>query len=85
MPSVLAIGLELAVTGSKKSSGGSPYVILVLIALVGGFYFLVLRPRSQRQRQARENLRQAKVGDEIATVGGLVGTIVAEDGDRVTV
>jgi len=85
VPSVLAIGLELAVTGSKKSSGGSPYVILVLIALVGGFYFLVLRPRSQRQRQARENLRQAKVGDEIATVGGLVGTSVAEDGDRVTV
>lgn len=83
MPSVLAYGLELAT--SKPKSSGSPYFILILLALVGGFYFLVLRPRSQRQRQAKQDLRTAKVGDEIATIGGLVGTIVAEDGDRVTV
>ncbi len=83
MSSVLASGIVLA---AGKSKGGSSSVFLFLILGLGilGYYFF-LRPRSQRQRQAREELKKAAVGDEIATIGGLVGTIVAEDGDRVTV
>ena len=85
MPSVLALGVELAASTSTKKGGSSPVFLLVLIAFAGLFYFFILRPRSQRQRQQREQTRAAKVGDEVATIGGLVGTIVAEDGDRVTV
>ena len=85
MPSVLAYGVALAATTAPKKSSGSSLILIVLIGFVALFYFFFIRPRSQRQKQSRENLKAAKVGDEIATIGGLVGTIVAEDGDRVTV
>ena len=86
MPSVLAYGVALAVAdSSKKTSGGSPIILIVLLGFVVLLYFFVLRPRSQRQRQAREEVRKVQVGDEVATIGGLVGTIVSEDGDRVTI
>jgi preprotein translocase subunit YajC len=75
----------LAATTKATKSSGSQYTLLIIVALFGLVYFLVLRPRSQKQRQARAQVRAAVVGDEIATIGGLVGTIVAEDGDRVTV
>jgi len=72
-------------TTKPAAKSGSPYVLPVIIGLFALFYFLVIRPRSQRQRSSREQVKAAHVGDEIATIGGLVGTIVAEDGDRVTV
>ncbi len=82
MSSLLASGVVLAAT---KSKGTNPTILLVILGFAVLVYFFFLRPRSQRQKQAREELRKAVVGDEIATIGGLVGTIVAEDGDRVTV
>jgi preprotein translocase subunit YajC len=83
--SYLLVAHALLATTSKPKSSSNPYTYLIIIALFAGFYFFILRPRSQRQRQTREQVKAAHVGDEIATIGGLVGTIVAEDGDRVTV
>jgi preprotein translocase subunit YajC len=85
LPSVLALGIELATTAPAKKSSGSSVVLILLVVAVGGFYWFVIRPRSMRQRQQREQLKAAQVGDEVATIGGLVGTIVAEEGDRVTI
>ncbi len=82
MSSLLASGIVVAAAKSKGSSG--IFLFLILGVAVLGYYFF-LRPRTQRQRQSREELKKAAVGDEIATIGGLVGTIVAEDGERVTV
>jgi preprotein translocase subunit YajC len=81
--SLLASGIVLAAATKSKGSS-SIFLFLILGLAVLGYYFFI-RPRSQRQRQARDELKKAAVGDEIATIGGLVGTIVAEDGDRVTV
>jgi preprotein translocase subunit YajC len=81
--SLLASGFVVATASKSKGSNGI-FLFLILGLAVLGYYFF-LRPRTMKQRQAREELRKAAVGDEIATIGGLVGTIVAEDGDRVTV
>jgi preprotein translocase subunit YajC len=81
--SLLAIGPLVAAAKTTKSS--SPVFYILLLALAFVVYYFFLRPRNQRAKQAREQVRQASVGDEITTIGGLVGTIVAEDGDRVTV
>jgi preprotein translocase subunit YajC len=81
--SLLASGIVVAAAAKSKGSSGI-FLFLILGLAVLGYYFF-LRPRTQRQRQSREELKKAAVGDEIATIGGLVGTIVAEDGDRVTV
>jgi preprotein translocase subunit YajC len=83
--SSLATGLLLAATTKPASKSSSPVFFILLLVLAFVVYYFFLRPRSQRARQARDQVKKAAVGDEIATIGGLVGTIVAEDDDRVTV
>jgi preprotein translocase subunit YajC len=82
---LLAAHVLFAATTKTSSKSSNPYLLPIIIGLFALFYFLIIRPRSQRQRQSREQVKTANVGDEIATIGGLVGTIVAEEGDRVTV
>lgn len=81
-----AILPELFAASSKKtSSGGSStfIIFLVLIAVVG--YFLLLRPQKQKQKRQREQQQNVSVGDEILTVGGIVGRVIAVDADRITI
>lgn len=74
----------LAASSSTSSSGGSTFIIfLVGIALVG--YFLLIRPQKQRARRQKEQQSQIGVGDEVLTVGGIVGRVIAVDADRVTI
>jgi preprotein translocase subunit YajC len=86
VPPVLAAHLVLDVAATASSSKGSSgsYTFLILIAIFAVVYLVFLRPRQQRQRQAREQGRKADVGDRIVTIGGMVGTIVSEDGKQFT-
>ena len=82
-----ALSALLAASSGKAtttSSGGSTFIIfLVLIAVVG--YFLLIRPQKQKQRRQREQQQAVGVGDEVLTVGGIVGKVIAVDADRVTI
>lgn len=51
--------------------------MLILFALV--FYFLLIRPQSKRAKQQRALVQSAKVGDDVVSAGGIVGTITATD------
>jgi preprotein translocase YajC subunit len=58
-------------------------VILVVIAVAG--YFLFLKPQQAKARAARANQGSGyEVGDEVQTIGGVVGTILEIHGDRYT-
>jgi preprotein translocase subunit YajC len=83
---VQAALVVLAAASKAKTTSSSSGILLLYFVLIGGVvYFLFLRPRAKRQRQAREQVRTSEVGDKIVTIGGLVGTIVSEEGDQVTV
>jgi preprotein translocase subunit YajC len=76
----------LAAASSKKpaSSSSADFIIfLVLIAVVG--YFLLIRPQKQRTRRQREQQSNIGVGDEVVTVGGIRGRVVAMDAEHVTI
>jgi preprotein translocase subunit YajC len=59
-----------------------PMLLMILI-----FYFLVIRPQSQRQKQHREMVERVRRGDTVVTSGGFVGKVVrvAENSDEVEV
>jgi len=68
---------------SDSGQSGSNLIGLVLPALmIGGFYFLLIRPQRNRQRSQRALLSSLEVGDEIMTTGGMLGTIVEIDDDE---
>jgi preprotein translocase subunit YajC len=58
---------------------------LVLIAMFGFMYFLLIRPQRTQQRRHVQMLEQLKVGDEVITGGGIYGEVVQIDTERVMV
>lgn len=59
--------------------------LLVPILMFGLVYLLLIRPQQQRVRAQRELVAGLEVGDEVVTVGGMLGRVVALEEDVVSV
>ena len=58
--------------------GGSMWgTILMLVVMVAVFYFLLIRPENKRKKEAEQLRSNVKVGDQVTTIGGIVGTVVS--------
>lgn len=57
-----------------------PFVILILV-----FYFLLIRPENKKKKALNEMRSALSVGDEVTTIGGIVGRVVHIKDDLVTV
>lgn len=77
--------LENAVdTGAANPmSGGS--MIIMLVVMLGVFYFFMIRPENKRKKEAEQMRSSVKNGDKITTIGGIVGTVVDVKEDRFVV
>jgi preprotein translocase subunit YajC len=69
-PSIL---MALQGTGGGASQMPIFLVQVVLIGLV--FWFLIIRPQAQARKKHAELLGQLKKGDEVMTVGGIIGIV----------
>lgn len=74
-----ALNAFLAQTADAQPAGPQSILNLLGLPLVlfGIFYFLVIRPQSRHARQHQTFVTGLKKGDEVATNGGIIGTIVA--------
>ena len=52
-------------------------MIIIMVAMLALMYFMLIRPENKRKKQAAEMRASLAVGDEITTIGGIVGTICA--------
>jgi preprotein translocase YajC subunit len=72
-----------AASKSSSSSGLLTLLPLVAIGLLGYFFFI--RPQQRKAQAARQAQGSGyEVGDEVQTVGGVIGTILEVHGDRYT-
>lgn len=51
--------------------------ILMFAVMIAIFYFLLIRPESKRKKALAKMRSELGVGDEITTIGGIIGTICA--------
>ena len=65
----------LAQDGGAAQSGDPLLGLLFPIGLVVLLYFLMIRPQVKRQKEHKKMVEALSKGDEVATVGGLVGRI----------
>ncbi|HCX63907.1 MAG TPA: preprotein translocase subunit YajC [Eubacteriaceae bacterium] len=56
-----------------------------LIAVFAFFYFFVIRPQNKQQKQIRNMRNELKRGDQILTIGGFRGKVVALKDDVLTI
>jgi preprotein translocase subunit YajC len=74
--------MVLEIIAQEQTSGGSLIGLALPILLIVGFYFLLIRPQRNRQRQQQALVASLEVGDEVMTNGGIFGTIVDIDDDE---
>ena len=79
------VRLVAAASSTTSKSSGSSVFLIVLLGIGAVAYFAFLRPQQQRAKQQREKSRQVEVGDEVLTVGGIVGRVVDVGDDRITI
>jgi preprotein translocase subunit YajC len=66
-----------AAPGQNPITGLIPIVAMVLI-----FYFLLIAPVRKRQREQDELINNLKNGDKVVTSGGIYGTVMGIQDDR---
>ncbi|MCL2008598.1 MAG: preprotein translocase subunit YajC [Treponema sp.] len=71
-----SLGPMFRLMGAPPQEGGNAFMsFLPLIAIIGIFYFLIIRPQSKKQKETQKMLSALRKGDRIVTVGGLHGII----------
>jgi preprotein translocase subunit YajC len=72
-PFVLIPPAYAQAAGGEWLGSAAQFAPLVLIFAV--FYFLLIRPQQQKQREVRQMLSALKRGDRVVTGGGILGTV----------
>lgn len=80
MSTLLILLDEVAATASTAESTGAAQQsqwsgILMIIALIAIFYFMMIRPQQKKQKEIRKFREGLKVGDKVITAGGIYGKI----------
>lgn len=49
--------------------------LILIVVLIGVMYFVMIRPQQKQEKKNKAMRESLKIGDEIVTIGGLVGKI----------
>ena len=72
-------------TQSTEGTASFMSMILPLVILIAVFYFLLIRPENKKKKAAAKMRSELAVGDEITTIGGIVGTICQVKEDTIVI
>ena len=82
-PSTALLHSLLLATSKSSSSPLITLLPLLAIGLLGYFFFI--RPQQRKAQAARQSQgKDIEIGDEVQTVGGVIGTVLEIHGDRYT-
>ena len=56
--------------------------LLPMLLIFVVFYFILIRPERKRKKETEQMRAAMKVGDNITTIGGIVGTVVSLKDDK---
>ena len=77
--------LFLESAAGTAAAGSSASMILMFVVLIAVFYFFMIRPENKRKKEAQQMRDSLKVGDNITTIGGIIGDIVSIKDDSIVI
>jgi len=76
----------LALLAAPREGGNTTMIFLLQMVAIGViFYMLLIRPQRKEQERHKTMIQQLKKGDEVVTNGGIIGTVVHAQDDRLTI
>ena len=70
-------------TASGSGSMWSSIIMMALIIVV--FWFFIIRPQRKKDKENAKMRTELQVGDEIVTIGGIIGIIVSMKEDSLVI
>ena len=64
-------------TEGAQGGGNGIMTIIMLVAMVAIFYFFMYRPQKKAEKATNQMRNSLQVGDEVTTIGGVIGKIVS--------
>ena len=67
--------LEAAAAAPTGASAATS--LIMIVAMLAIFYFFMYRPQKKQDKEQNDMRNNLKVGDEITTIGGIIGKVVS--------
>jgi preprotein translocase subunit YajC len=69
-----------------SAAGGSMWTSIIMMALIIlVFWFFIIRPQRKKDKETAKMCSELQVGDEIVTIGGIIGIIVSMKEDSLVI
>ena len=68
--------LEAVADGAGTGGSGNLITLLMIPLLLVVMYFVMIRPQKKQEKEAAAMRNSLSVGDEITTIGGIIGRVV---------
>ena len=72
---------------AQQVSGNANMIttVVMLVAMIAIFYFFMYRPQKKQEKETNDMRNGLQVGDEITTIGGIIGKIVSMKDETVLI
>ncbi len=77
--------LEAANDTAANNGSGTWFTLILLVGMIAVFYFFIIRPQKKQEKQVAEMRDSLTVGDEIVTIGGIIGTVLIIKDDKLMI
>ena len=72
--------IYLRFRGGAQGGAGS---IIIFVVMIAAMYFLMIRPQKKKQKEEQQMRDSIQIGDEITTIGGIMGRVVTVKEDSI--
>ena len=78
--------LDTTAAGDTPANASNPWLMpVLLVVMVVVFYFAMIRPQKKQEKQIAEMRDSLAVGDEVVTIGGIIGTVLIIKDDKIMI
>ena len=69
--------MSTSILGCNAALDNSMITILMVVLMFVALYFFMIRPQKKQEKETNDMRNNLKVGDEITTIGGIIGKIIS--------
>jgi len=83
--SLLSVSAITAFADDAASSSSMAPMLISLVLIFVLMYFLMIRPQKKKDKETKAMQSNIQIGDEIVTIGGIVGMVIRKGDDNVVI
>lgn len=77
--------LEASADPAAVPTYGMGSLLFSCVLMIAVFYFIAIRPQQKQEKEKKAMQETLQIGDEIVTIGGIVGFVVSKKEDTIVI